>query len=84
MAIVVYALLRRFRPARESVEPLPQRTLQTAAGSAEDLSVPAVIMRAMFPPIALVAVYLLLRGHNLPGGGFVAASRSPSASSSST
>ena len=53
-------------------DPLPQRTLQTAAGNAEDLSVPAVIMRAMFPPIALVAVYLLLRGHNLPGGGFVA------------
>jgi multicomponent K+:H+ antiporter subunit A len=72
VAIVVYALLRRFRPARESVEPLPQRTLQTAAGNAEDLSVPAVIMRAMLPPIALVSVYLLLRGHNLPGGGFVA------------
>ena len=29
-------------------------------------------MRLMFPAIALLAVYLLLRGHNLPGGGFVA------------
>ena len=40
--------------------------------AAEDLLVPAIIMRLMFPAIALLAVYLLLRGHNLPGGGFVA------------
>jgi multicomponent K+:H+ antiporter subunit A len=72
VAIIVYALLRRFRPAAESMEPLPQRARQTAAGNAEDLSVPALFMRALFPAIALMAVYLLLRGHNLPGGGFVA------------
>jgi multicomponent K+:H+ antiporter subunit A len=29
-------------------------------------------MRAMLPPTVLLAFYLLLRGHNLPGGGFVA------------
>ena len=29
-------------------------------------------MRFMFPVIGLLAGYLLLRGHNLPGGGFVA------------
>jgi multicomponent K+:H+ antiporter subunit A len=72
VAVAVYSLLRRFRPARESVEPLAQHTRQSEAVAAEDLLVPAVIMRLMFPPIALFAVYLLLRGHNMPGGGFVA------------
>ena len=42
------------------------------AAAADDLSVPATIMRAMFPVVWLLALYLLLRGHNLPGGGFVA------------
>jgi multicomponent K+:H+ antiporter subunit A len=72
VAITVYSLLRRFRPARESIEPLPQWIQQSEKSVSEDLIVPAVIMRAMFPPIALLAIYLLLRGHNLPGGGFVA------------
>ena len=31
-----------------------------------------VIMRLMFPAIGVFALYLLLRGHDLPGGGFVA------------
>ena len=34
--------------------------------------VPSVIMRMLFPVIATMAVFLLLRGHDLPGGGFVA------------
>jgi multicomponent K+:H+ antiporter subunit A len=71
VAITVYSLLRRFRPARESMEPLPQHVQQTPWGVSEDLAVPSIIMRAMFPPILLLAVYFLLRGHNLPGGGFV-------------
>lgn len=29
-------------------------------------------MRLLFPVIGMVAVYLFLRGHDLPGGGFVA------------
>jgi multicomponent K+:H+ antiporter subunit A len=72
VALAVYALLRRFRPARESIEQLPQQAQQDGASAAEDLAVPAVIMRIMFPCIAVFAVYLLLRGHNLPGGGFIA------------
>jgi multicomponent K+:H+ antiporter subunit A len=52
--------------------PLAQHVQQTPAHAAEDLAVPAVIMRAMFPATAVLSVYLLLRGHNLPGGGFVA------------
>ncbi len=72
VAVAVYALLRRFRPARESLEPPAQQRAADAATAAEDILVPAVIMRLMFPAIALLAAHLLLRGHNLPGGGFVA------------
>ncbi len=72
VALAVYALLRRFRPAPESIEaPAPQRT-QSPAAAADDLLVPSVIMRLMFPAIGVLAIYLLVRGHNLPGGGFVA------------
>jgi multicomponent K+:H+ antiporter subunit A len=72
VGLSVYALLRRFRPARESLAPPHQQASQTTAAPGEDLLVPAVIMRVMFPVIAVLAFYLLLRGHNLPGGGFVA------------
>ena len=72
VAVSVYALLRRFRPALESTERLPQHVRQTVRVAAEDLLVPAVIMRMMFPAIVVFAVHLLLRGHNMPGGGFVA------------
>jgi multicomponent K+:H+ antiporter subunit A len=72
VAIAVYSLLRRFRPAREAIEPPAQHRTQSPASAAEDLAVPAALMRALFPAIVVLAVYLLLRGHNLPGGGFVA------------
>jgi multicomponent K+:H+ antiporter subunit A len=72
VAIAAYSLLRRFRPARESIAPLPQHLQQSPEVAAEDLAVPALIMRVMFTAILVLAVYLLLRGHNLPGGGFVA------------
>ena len=66
VGIAVYALLRRFRPARESLD-TPARF-----DAADDLLVPALIVRLMFPLIGMLAGYLLLRGHNLPGGGFAA------------
>jgi len=72
VAITVYSLLRRFRPAPESVEPLPQRAGQDRITKREDLAIPGVIMRWMFPATCVLALYLLLRGHNLPGGGFAA------------
>jgi multicomponent K+:H+ antiporter subunit A len=85
VALTVYALLRRFRPLRESVEAPPQQRA-IAAGAPSDLPspdgtagagfgyllVPATLTRALLPIACLVAVYLFLRGHNLPGGGFVA------------
>ena len=72
VGLSVYALLRRFRPARESLGAPRAREGQDAGTRAEDILVPAVLMRILFPVIAVLAFYLLLRGHNLPGGGFVA------------
>src|SRR5690606_19961947 len=36
------------------------------------LTIPALIMRWMFPVLMLVAAYFFFRGHDLPGGGFSA------------
>ncbi len=83
VALTVYALLRRFRPAPESVPVPEQQRVQDIDDDAHPdrkkgdtvrsaMAVPGLIMRLLFPVIAVVAVYLLLRGHDLPGGGFVA------------
>ena len=85
VALTVYALLRRFRPARETMDlPEQQRAIppdldtdllnpryaaDTAVGY---LMVPAVLVRLLLPFAVLVAAYLFMRGHNEPGGGFVA------------
>ena len=83
VAITVYALLRRFRPAAESI-PIPEQ--QRAQDSYDEahpdrlkgdtiksaMAIPALMMAMLFPVIGAVAVFLLLRGHDLPGGGFVA------------
>jgi multicomponent K+:H+ antiporter subunit A len=85
VALTVYALLRRFRPPAESVDrPVQQLAVRTEAGT--DLMpppreadaqrgymlVPAIIARVVLPVVMVVAVHILLRGHNEPGGGFVA------------
>jgi len=70
VAITVFALLRRFRPATESLEAPSRQKAQ--ASSAEEMLVPAVLMRLMFPMIVVLSAYLLWRGHNSPGGGFAA------------
>jgi multicomponent K+:H+ antiporter subunit A len=83
VALTVYALLRRFRPAPDSIGGTEQQIRETARDEkredekqrnrfADFLLVPALIMRLLFPVIATMAVYLFMRGHNLPGGGFVA------------
>ncbi|RZL87933.1 MAG: monovalent cation/H+ antiporter subunit A, partial [Variovorax sp.] len=85
VALTVYALLRRFRPAPESMALPPQQRIQvndegsdllnprmakdTAVGY---LMVPAVLIRLLLPLSVLVSVYFFMRGHNAPGGGFVA------------
>jgi multicomponent K+:H+ antiporter subunit A len=81
VALTVYGLLRRFRPARESVaipsqqandvDPAVSQTpLQQATTGY--LMIPAVYMRFLLPFMCIIAVYFFMRGHNLPGGGFVA------------
>ncbi|HVJ31208.1 MAG TPA: hydrogen gas-evolving membrane-bound hydrogenase subunit E, partial [Gammaproteobacteria bacterium] len=81
VAVIVYALLRRFRPAPESIAvPRAQRAEAESgavAATPSDLlpsnhmRVPAVLVRLLLPMAALVSFYFLLRGHNAPGGGFV-------------
>jgi multicomponent K+:H+ antiporter subunit A len=83
VALTTFALLRRFRPAADSIERPEQQRLQhgfeaqnsaLAEGSivSDFLFVPSVIMRWLFPVIIVLALYLFLRGHDQPGGGFVA------------
>ncbi len=85
VALTVYALLRRFRPALESMALPAQQRAQVDDGSSDLLNprraadtavgylmVPAVLVRLLLPLAVLVAVYFFMRGHNAPGGGFVA------------
>jgi multicomponent K+:H+ antiporter subunit A len=79
VALTVYALLRRFRPAPESrAQPRAQRedaareALESGDGLPSGyLRLPATVARMLLPMAGLVALYFLLRGHNAPGGGFV-------------
>jgi multicomponent K+:H+ antiporter subunit A len=83
VALTVYALMRRFRPAPDSLEVPEQRRArrgsdgepgagQPSGALGHAFLVPALIMRLLFPVIGTTAVYLFMRGHDLPGGGFVA------------
>ncbi|MFL6606740.1 MAG: monovalent cation/H+ antiporter subunit A, partial [Pseudomonas sp.] len=85
VALAVFALLRRFRPPKESIQlPAQQRLLapdvvtdlvnprhasDTALGF---MMVPSVLVRLLLPIALVVSFYLFMRGHNQPGGGFVA------------
>ena len=85
VGLTVYALLRRFRPPSETIErPPQQRALPPDAHtdlldprSAGDIAqgylmVPAVLVRLVLPIACTAGLFLFLRGHNEPGGGFVA------------
>jgi multicomponent K+:H+ antiporter subunit A len=85
VALTVFALLRRFRPPRESIsEPPQQRSVaharttdlvRSGPSTGTDLGymmVPAVLVRLLLPIAGAIAAYLFMRGHNAPGGGFVA------------
>ena len=85
VGLTVYALLRRFRPPPESVaRPAQQRVVPIEAQtdlvkpSRRDeiargyMLVPAVLARLLLPVAMVVAAHFFLRGHNAPGGGFVA------------
>ncbi len=82
VALTIYALLRRFRPARETMD-LPEQQrfvpgdLQTDLlnpRNAHDtaigyLMVPAVLVRLLLPFATMVAVYLFCAGTTSPVGG---------------
>ncbi len=81
VAIIVYALLRRFRPAPESMQRAHTQSRQHAEDLAltqvanplppGELRIAAVLVRLLLPLAGAVSLYLLLRGHHAPGGGFV-------------
>lgn len=83
VALTVFSLLRRFRPAPESVGAPEQQRRQDALDEAHQyrkvgdtladyLMVPRLIMEWLFPVILVFAIYLWIRGHDMPGGGFAA------------
>jgi multicomponent K+:H+ antiporter subunit A len=86
VGLTVFALLRRFRPPVEVIDQ-PSQQLAVPPGSDSDLrtrephegttpqpylDVPAVLVRLLLPVSGAFALHLFLRGHNEPGGGFVA------------
>lgn len=60
--LVVHALLRRTRMEPEEIMP----------GPPDRLPIPANLSHLLFPLALAVSFYLFLRGHNDPGGGFIA------------
>lgn len=83
VALTVYAVLRRFRPAADSIAKPEQQRIQNEfdrdaperqPGDTvnEYLLIPSVIMQWMFPVIIVLAAHVFLRGHDQPGGGFAA------------
>ncbi|MCC6611058.1 MAG: monovalent cation/H+ antiporter subunit A [Burkholderiales bacterium] len=86
VALTVFALLRRFRPAPESI-PLPHQQQREQNGAdgllaarvrdpaarlpAGYMMLPAALVRLLLPLAMMVSLFFLLRGHDAPGGGFV-------------
>ena len=86
VALTVYALLRRFRPPPETRQlpkarqvKVPDHKLMDQFGEPDEdallpdgvMRIPSVLVRLLLPLAAMVSVYFLIRGHNLPGGGFI-------------
>jgi len=63
-ALIVHALLVQWLP-RAAGAPLP------GAGAGHPLML-ALTSRLLLPLAVMISIYLFLRGHNLPGGGFIA------------
>ena len=83
VALTIFSVLRRFRPSAESVTAPKQQRIQEAYDEdqvgrsvgdtmSESLLVPRYIMEWLFPFVIVLSIYLLIRGHDLPGGGFAA------------
>jgi multicomponent K+:H+ antiporter subunit A len=80
VALAVYKILRRFRPAPESM-PVPRAQLDDLVNGARSdpgdslprgfMLAPTVLARLLLPVAAVISIFFLMRGHNAPGGGFV-------------
>ncbi|QQQ19929.1 monovalent cation/H+ antiporter subunit A [Brevundimonas vitis] len=83
VGLTIFALLRRFRPAPDSLPQPDQQVRQNANDDLRDnhspgttlsdaMLIPRVVMNGLFPVILVLSTHLFLRGHDLPGGGFAA------------
>ena len=82
VALAVFALLWRFRPAVEAIDAPRKRDAASApddghadrdrAALIDQVAIPRLLILLAAPVITLFALHLFLRGHDLPGGGFVA------------
>jgi len=66
-ALIIVGVLQDYRPRRSSIS----AEKLAAAGQGFSLML-SMTSRALVPAAAVVAIWFFLRGHNLPGGGFIA------------
>ncbi|MGI3171026.1 monovalent cation/H+ antiporter subunit A [Pseudooceanicola sp. C21-150M6] len=70
-ALIIYALTETLLSGPVRAKLLNRRPEEQQAGDAHPLMM-VVMTRVMLPLFLMVGVYIFLRGHNEPGGGFIA------------
>ncbi len=70
-AIIIYAITRAVLASPVRAYLLNRKPDAPQSGDAHPL-IMVVVTRMMMPVALMVAVYIFFRGHNLPGGGFIA------------
>ncbi|SPJ23275.1 Na(+)/H(+) antiporter subunit A [Palleronia abyssalis] len=70
-ALVIYALTQALMNGPVRAKLLNRRPDKDLAGDMHPLMM-VVLTRVLMPMVLLVGVYIFLRGHNMPGGGFIA------------
>lgn len=70
-AIVIFALTETILDSNVRAKLLNRKPERPIAGDAHPMMM-VVVTRVMMPIALMVAAYIFFRGHNLPGGGFIA------------
>lgn len=70
-AVIIFALTEAILESNVRAKLLNRKPEKSIAGDAHPLMM-VVVTRVMMPISLMVGVYIFLRGHNLPGGGFIA------------
>ncbi|SFH07886.1 multisubunit potassium/proton antiporter, PhaA subunit (TC 2.A.63.1.1)/multisubunit potassium/proton antiporter, PhaB subunit (TC 2.A.63.1.1) [Palleronia marisminoris] len=70
-ALVIYALTEALLAGPVRAKLYNRRPDKNLAGDRHPLMM-VVLTRVIMPLVLLVAIYIFLRGHNMPGGGFIA------------